>query len=122
MISQEAQPQLSPERPSALRASVDLVFEDANLRILMVTMPPGSRTKRIAYNFDYAVLPLNDGMLTRVVYDGANSHREHHVMKAGAGYLRSASAKPVDHYFINETRHEIRFQKVEFTISRLVLN
>jgi hypothetical protein len=122
MTSQATQPQVLQERSDNERASVDVVFEDANVRVLTVIMPPGSRTKRIAYYLDYAVQPLNDGVLTRVIYDGASSRREQHIMRGGFGYFRQASIEPTDHYFINETPHEIRFQKVEFKASRRVLN
>lgn len=101
------------------RAHVEIVFEDATLRILAVTMPPGTRTKRILYTNDYAVVPLTDGVLTRVVHERDTVHREANPMTLGRPYLRHAGQKHVDHYFINETPYEIRFQKVEFTPSKI---
>src|SRR5262245_44980544 len=95
------------------KASVEIVFESDTLRVLMVTMPPGSRTKRIAYTSDYMVVPLTDGTVTRVVHDGDVVRREVHHAQLGRPYLRPASENNVDHYFINDTQYEIRFEKVE---------
>ncbi len=93
----------------ALRAGGSVIQTDnERVRVTQWRLPPGSETGHHHHKFDYAIVPVTDGVLTIASVDGKTKKFP---LRAGESYFRLAG---VEHNVMNiGSKSSIVFVEVE---------
>lgn len=88
-------------------ASDTLQVDNERVRVTRWCLPPNSETGVHHHEFDYAIVPVTDGVLTIV---DADDEVKKFPLQAGVSYFRHAGVK---HNVMNAESSEIVFVEVE---------
>ena len=88
-------------------ASSTVTIDNEKTRVTTWRFAPGEATGWHRHEYDYVIVPLQDGALTLVTEGGVETRAE---LKAGVPYHREAG---VEHDVINANAFEFAFVEVE---------